>query len=76
MCSGRDVAIQDIADRLLAQAGSSVRLVQDPSLMRPVEVPVLRGDPGRLQAATGWKPEVPLDQTLADVLAHWRAAPA
>ena len=27
-------------------------------------------------AATGWKPELPLDQTLADVLAHWRATPA
>ena len=30
-------------------AGSSVRLVSDPSLLRPVEVPVLRGDPGRLK---------------------------
>jgi len=76
VCSGRDVAIQDIADRLLARAGSSVRLVQDPALMRPVEVPVLRGDPARLTAATGWVPELPLDQTLADVLAHWRGAPA
>lgn len=76
VCSGKDVSIQEIADRLLAQAGSSVRLVQDPSLMRPVEVPVLRGDPSRLTAATGWAPELPLDQTLADVLGHWRAAPA
>ena len=76
VCSGKDVSIQEIADRLLAQAGSSVRLVQDPSLMRPVEVPVLRGDPSRLTAATGWVPELPLDQTLADVLGHWRAAPA
>jgi len=75
VCSGLDVSIQEIADRLLAQAGSSVRLVQDQSLMRPVEVPVLRGDPGRLMAATGWAPELPLDQTLADVLAHWRSAP-
>jgi len=75
VCSGRDVAIQEIADRLLAQAGSSVRLVPDPSLMRPVEVPVLRGDPTRLTEATGWTPERPLDQTLADVLAHWRATP-
>ena len=33
---------------------------------------MLRGDPGRLAAATGWKPEIPLDQTLADVLAYWR----
>ena len=76
VCSGRDVAIQEIADRLLAQAGSSVRLVPDPSLMRPVEVPVLRGDRARLTEATGWAPEITLDQTLSDVLAHWRATPA
>jgi GDP-4-dehydro-6-deoxy-D-mannose reductase len=41
-------------------------------LVRPVEVPVLRGDPTRLGQATGWKPEIPLDETLADVLAYWR----
>jgi len=76
VCSGRDVAIQEIADRLLAEAGSSVRLVPDPALLRPVEVPVLRGDPTRLREATGWVPELPLDRTLADVLAHWRSVPA
>lgn len=76
VCSGVDVSIQEIADRLLAAAGSSVQLVPDPSLLRPVEVPVLRGDPGRLKEATHWTPEIPLDQTLADVLAHWRASPA
>jgi GDP-4-dehydro-6-deoxy-D-mannose reductase len=76
VCSGVDVSIQEIADRLLAAAGSAVRLVPDQSLLRPVEVPVLRGDPGRLEAATHWTPEITLDQTLADVLAHWRASPA
>jgi len=76
VCSGVDVSIQEIADRLLAAAGSSVRLVPDPALMRPVEVPVLRGDPTRLKEATGWAPEVGLDETLSDVLAHWRATPA
>ncbi len=74
VCSGKDVAIQEIADRLLAQAGSTVRLVPDETLMRPVEVPVLRGDPGLVTGATGWVPELPLDQTLGDVLAHWRTA--
>ena len=76
MCSGRDVSIQEIADRLLAAAGSTVRLVPDPALMRPVEVQVLRGDPTRLTSATGWVPELSLDQTLTDVLEYWRAAPA
>ncbi len=57
---------------MLALAGTTLEFETDPSLVRPVEVPVLRGDPGRLVEATGWKPEVPLEQTLADVLAYWR----
>jgi len=75
VCSGRDVSIREIADGLLALAGTTLEFEVDPTLVRPVEVPVLRGDPGRLVEATGWKPEIPLDQTLADVLAHWRQQP-
>jgi GDP-4-dehydro-6-deoxy-D-mannose reductase len=72
VCSGRDVAIQDLADRLVAMADGPMRLVPDPDLARPVDTPVLRGDPTRLRAATGWQPQIPLDQTLADVLDDWR----
>jgi GDP-4-dehydro-6-deoxy-D-mannose reductase len=72
VCSGRDVSIREIADGLLGLAGTALEFETDPSLMRPVEVPVLRGDPGRLAGATGWKPEIPLERTLADVLAYWR----
>jgi GDP-4-dehydro-6-deoxy-D-mannose reductase len=72
VCSGRDVSIREIADGLLDLAGTALEFETDPSLVRPVEVPVLRGDPGRLTEATGWKPEIPLRQTLADVLGYWR----
>jgi GDP-4-dehydro-6-deoxy-D-mannose reductase len=72
VCSGHDVAIEDIANTLLRLAGTSLEFKTDPVLTRPVEVPVLRGDPTRLQHATGWKPEIPLEQTLADVLEYWR----
>jgi GDP-4-dehydro-6-deoxy-D-mannose reductase len=72
VCSGHDVAIEEIATTLLRLAGTSLEFKTDPTLVRPVEVPVLRGDPTRLQHATGWKPEIPLDQTLADVLEYWR----
>ena len=75
VCSGVDVSIREIADRLLRLAGTSLAFETDAALMRPVEVPVLRGDPGRLVEATGWKPEIPLDETLADVLAYWRGQP-
>jgi GDP-4-dehydro-6-deoxy-D-mannose reductase len=45
----------------------------DPALLRPVDVPVLRGDHARLTKATGWEPEIPLDRTLADLLDDWRS---
>jgi GDP-4-dehydro-6-deoxy-D-mannose reductase len=74
VCSGTGVSIQEIADRLLASATRPIRLVTDPELVRPVEVPRLVGSNARLRAATGWAPEIPLDTTLADVLADARTA--
>ncbi len=71
VCSGHDVAVADVAARLLALAGADLALVTDPALVRPVDVPVLRGSAARLEAATGWKPALPLDDTLRDVLAYW-----
>jgi GDP-4-dehydro-6-deoxy-D-mannose reductase len=75
VCSGTDVAVAEIAERLLALSGADLALVTDPDLVRPVDVPVLRGDASRLEKATGWKPSITLDDTLGDVLAFWEAAP-
>jgi GDP-4-dehydro-6-deoxy-D-mannose reductase len=75
VCSGHDVAVSEVAARLLELAGSDLELVTDPALVRPVDVPVLRGDPSLLEATTGWKPSIPLDDTLRDVLASWEAQP-
>ncbi len=68
VCSGSDVSIGSLAQRLLAMATSPMRLERDPTLSRPVEVPVLRGDNRRLRAITGWTPQHPLAETLADLL--------
>lgn len=74
VCSGHDIAIGDLAERLVAMADRPMRLATDPELQRPVDVPVLRGDAARCRAATGWHPEIPLDTTLADVLDEQRKA--
>jgi GDP-4-dehydro-6-deoxy-D-mannose reductase len=73
VCSGRSVAVKEIADLLLDMAARPMRLVSDPALQRLVDIPVLVGDHGRLSRVTGWAPTIPLDQTLADVLADWRS---
>ncbi len=71
VCTGRDVAIEDVAGRMQRLAGTELSLEIDPALARPVDVPVVRGDPTKLQAATGWEPEIDLDTTLLDVLRQY-----
>lgn len=76
VCSGRAVAIQEVADRLLALAGTDLQLQVDPALVRPTDVPEVRGDRRRITQVTGWVPELALDDTLRAVLddARERAA--
>jgi GDP-4-dehydro-6-deoxy-D-mannose reductase len=74
VASGQDVAIAEVADQLLSLAAADLELVTDPDLVRPVDVPVLRGDAARLRQATGWEPTIPLATTLADVLTSWEEA--
>jgi GDP-4-dehydro-6-deoxy-D-mannose reductase len=69
VASGRDVALADVASRLVEIIAPGTRLVVDPSLLRPVEVPVLRGSAEKLRAATGWTPEISWEESLADVVA-------
>ena len=73
VCSGSAVSVEQIAQALLGMATRPMRLVSDPALQRPVDIPVLVGDNGALRRATGWEPTIPLEQTLSDVLADWRA---
>ena len=41
--------------------------------MRPSDVMILEGDNARFTEATGWRPEIPFERTLDDILAYWRA---
>jgi GDP-4-dehydro-6-deoxy-D-mannose reductase len=72
VCSGRDIAIQDLADHLAGHARADVRFELDPERLRPADVPVVRGDNTKLRAATGWEPEHRLEDTLGEILDWWR----
>lgn len=72
VCSGVAVRIGDVLDRLLAVSHTRIRVVIDETRLRPVDVPVLEGNPSRIRAEVGWTPHLPLDQTLHDTLAWWR----
>jgi GDP-4-dehydro-6-deoxy-D-mannose reductase len=68
VASGHDVALIDIAHQLVARLAPKVELVVDPSLLRPVDLPVSRGSYDKLHQATGWAPLIPLHVSLDDIV--------
>jgi GDP-4-dehydro-6-deoxy-D-mannose reductase len=72
IASGVDVALFDIAQRLVAAIAPRVRLRTDESLIRPVEVPVSCGSYAKLRRATKWRPTISLDTSLRDVIDEMR----
>ncbi len=72
VCSGATISMQEILDHLIAHSSVDVTTEIDPSLLRPVELPVLLGSHAKLTADTGWAPSIDLSDTLADVLADAR----
>ena len=68
VASGTGWSVQQILERVLARAGVHATPVEDPSLVRPVDVPVLVGDSHKLQRATGWSATRALDDIIDDLL--------
>jgi len=71
--SGVAFAMKSVLDALVARARVDVRVEPDPALMRPSDTPVLLGDSTKLRHATGWRPDIPFEQTLDDLLNYWRS---
>jgi len=74
VCRGVGISVGEIAERLAARSTRPLRVVVDPALVRPVEVPSLVGDSTKLQQRTGWQPDYDLDEMLDDVLSEARRA--
>jgi GDP-4-dehydro-6-deoxy-D-mannose reductase len=72
ICSGRAWRIGDLLEELIARSTARVEIEIDPARLRPDDTPVIQGDASRLRAETGWRPGIPIEQTLADMLDWWR----
>ena len=70
--SGHAWRIGDVLNLLLSHSDREIEVRQDPARLRPSDVELLLGDCGRLQAATGWQPEIPFEKTVVDLLTYWR----
>lgn len=72
--SGKAIAISALLEMVLSLTKAEIRIERDPSRMRPADVPCIEADTSKLFAATGWKPQIPLESSVAQCLDSWRAA--
>jgi GDP-4-dehydro-6-deoxy-D-mannose reductase len=73
VCTGRAQRIGDVLASLLALAEREIEVLTDPDRLRPADIPLLLGDPSRIEGDLGWRAERPLEQTLLDILTSFRA---
>ncbi len=73
--SGRPRSIQQILDTLISLSRTSIRLEMDQEKFRPLDAPVIVADCGRVRKKFGLQAQIPLEQTLEEVLEYWRRMP-
>ena len=72
ICTGTAISISDLLKMVISGTGAKIEVKQDPSRLRPSDVPLLLGDCSKFNKATGWKPQIPFSKTLADIMDYWR----
>lgn len=72
LASGMARSVRWILETLLSFTDADVRVETDPTLYRPADVPVIYGSAEKFRRRTGWEPQIPLEQTLREVLEYWR----
>ncbi len=72
ICSGKSESVNEIVEKLCSFSKIKIEHKIDPSKKRPSDIPDQYGDYSKVNILTGWKPEIPLDKTLLDLLNWYR----
>jgi len=72
VCSGEAYSIREILDILLRMTDKDIVVKQETERMRPSDIPLQVGSFEKLNKQTGWKPVIPIEETLTDLLNYWR----
>jgi GDP-4-dehydro-6-deoxy-D-mannose reductase len=72
VCSGAGHSMLEVLDKLSAMATKPIGRLEDPSRMRPSDVPILIGDNTKVKMYTNWQPTYSWEESLEDLLEYWR----
>lgn len=72
LCSGEARQLRSLVEEMRRVTPLRVEVREAPELVRPTDAPIVVGSPARLHEATGWRPEIPLERTVEDLMDWWR----
>jgi GDP-4-dehydro-6-deoxy-D-mannose reductase len=71
-CSSKAYKIGYLLDELLKMSDTRIEVKIDPRKFRPSDEPVILGDNSKIKKDCGWRPTIPIEKTLKDILNYWR----
>jgi GDP-4-dehydro-6-deoxy-D-mannose reductase len=71
VCSGESYSLRQLLEKLAELADVDIRIEVDPDRVRPADMKELCGDNSLIRKDTGWKPEIPIEETLKSLLDYW-----
>jgi GDP-4-dehydro-6-deoxy-D-mannose reductase len=72
VCSGRAVKIQTCLDEMISMSSQQIKVNVHAGRIQNNDVPIQIGNAEKIKQATGWSPQIPLKQSLSDLLNDWR----
>jgi GDP-4-dehydro-6-deoxy-D-mannose reductase len=72
VCGGVPLKMRFYTEALLKHSGlEGVVLEVDQKLWRPIDIQYQDGDSTKISTELGWKPTIPIEQTMKDLLDYW-----
>ncbi|HEX3971193.1 MAG TPA: GDP-mannose 4,6-dehydratase [Stellaceae bacterium] len=70
----QSLSIRALLDHLIALSPkkNAIKVEIDPDRLRPIDADLQVPDTAKFTQHTGWKPEIPFEQTISDLLDYWR----
>jgi len=69
--TGTGVTMKALLDTMISQAKVPIKIVTDPSRLRPIDMPIIIANNAKIQTL-GWKPTIALTDTVNRIIEYWR----
>jgi GDP-4-dehydro-6-deoxy-D-mannose reductase len=72
ICSGNGCTLKDIVLKMAGLVAVDINMETNPALVRPNDNKIIIGSREKINKDLGWTPEIPIDQSLADIIDYWQ----